>query len=90
MISPTKKMIKEKIEKILSDYKDKNKIEKFFIQNNIVMIIANISQEEKNKFDSVFTAQLYKELLPEYKQKKLANLPMIITHNTETGIKIEF
>ena len=90
MISPTKKLIKEEIEKILSKYKDEKKIENFFIQSNIVMIIANLNEEEKNQFDSVFTAQLYKELLPKYKEKILANMPMLITSNTETGMKIEF
>jgi len=90
MISPTKKLIKEKIEKVLNKYKEEQKIKNFFIQNNIVMVLTDMTEEEKNRFDSIFTAQLYKELLPEYKEKKLANMPMIITNLTETGLKIEF
>jgi len=90
MLSPTKKLIKEKIEKILNELKENNEIQNYMIQGNTVMIITNMSEKEKNQFDSIFTTKLYHDLLPEYKEGKIANMPLIFTSLTETGLKIEF
>jgi len=90
MLSPTKNLIKEKIEKILEELKEKNEIQNYMIRDNTVMIIAEMSEEKKNQFDSIFTARLYHNLLPEYKEGKLANMPLIFTSPTKTGLKIEF
>jgi hypothetical protein len=90
MLSPTKELIKKELLKLLSFFKEKNYIQNYSIQNNVILILINADKKIKEEIAEEFMDIAIKKLYPYYKRKEILNLPLLHSQIIENGIKIEF